>query len=135
MAIESEDWWYIGGAAVGGAILGVAVQGLLGKREGGADVLSRRFRYRGQPGMEADASIVADFSAGAFKLEIYYAKNGGVAVATHDEVFASPVEAAEFTDEWAKRNELEPVEEWKSETLEEMKPLPAVTLEGRRKRR
>lgn len=60
MAIEGEDWVYLGGAAVGGALLASLVSGLVGTSAGPVYTgLSRVYAPPDGKGKEAVASILA----------------------------------------------------------------------------
>lgn len=138
MAIEGDDWLYLGGAALGGAILGAIGQSAFAPAPAvrGVDVVHRRYRHGTRPGIEAEAAVVADFRRGAIVLEVYHPEDGGVAVTTIDRTFHDPAAAAEWMDKWAQKNGLRPAGPWSSDALEEIGFVApsGAAVSGRRRR-
>ncbi len=137
MAIENEDWLYLGGAAIGGIALGALGYAALrrGQEIPDVDIVTRRYRHAEMPGLDIEADVLADFAKGAVVLEVVHPEDGGIALSRPDETFLDAEEAAGFMDEWAKKHDFRPVGPWRSDALEGIgaEPEGVVAVSGRRR--
>lgn len=134
MTIEGSDWYVLGGATVGGALLGALGHWALSADDGRGDVLSKRFRLKGNTGDVADAAVVADFGRGGFAVEVYHPTEEGIGISRSEEVFRDAADAASFLDRRMDELGFEPTGPWSCEPLDEIE-RPAAVAGGKRRRR
>lgn len=138
--MQGNDWYYVGGAAIGGALLGALGQHLAeGKSTAGKVLVIGRSYARGGKG-RVDVDITADFEKGGYTVEIEdpeppYESH------TFDKVFETPEDAAQAVDEFMEVTTFKPEDSWATYLeldLEDQegpnKPLDLTRLSGRRHR-
>ncbi len=113
MAIEGNDWYYLGGAAIGGAFLGALGQRLFEPKPEAGQVLviGREYiRVLGEK-TRVEVNIIADFDKGGYTTELEQIEDPDESH-TFPEVFKTPEQAAEFLEEFMDKTGFKPETGW-----------------------